>query len=379
MLFAGSKTAAGTGPADVTWVRPFAWSPDGKSILAGLGTFVSAGVVSGSRLVTMSVADGTVTTLKDLGRTFPDNASFSPDGRFIMYDYAPEDHDRRDVFIMAADGSSHAPLIDYGGSHDTALAWVDPGRVLYVSDRSGSRDVWLLRVNRGKRVGESVVVRRSVGDALRSLGVTRDGSILTERVLQLSDVLTAAIDPVTGRATGEPGPLVRAQSGVTRGQATWAPDGSRIAYFQTARASGRARTLAVHDLRTGGVRSYPLTTENPERLVWRPDGKAIVFNGAAEGASGGESLYLVDLETGAVTPIARAIQAAFSPDGRYLYYPRQGELFRRDLTSGSEDVIHRGQGARDARTNELRAEFVSGVSHELKTPITLDANRFERG
>jgi Tol biopolymer transport system component len=344
-LFAGATVSiADTRPGDVTWAHPFGWSPDGKYILAGFGSFVSAGVVGRSSLVLLSVSDGSVKNLKALGRSHPRNAAFSPDGRFIVYDYPPAIDDIRDVFIMAADGTGHRPLVQDPVSHDTALTWVDRQHVLYASDRMGTNDAWMIGVDGGVPVGEPRLVRRAVGDRVTSLGLSASGSLLTEVFLQLSDVVTVRIDPQTGRAATSPVPLPRAQTGTVRGQATWSPDGSRIAYFETPRSSGRAPSLAVQDVRTGGVRLYPLGIQNPERTVWRPDGQAIVFNAAAQEDQGGERLFVVDLVSAAVSTIGQGVQAAFSSDSRYLYYPRSATLIRRDFASGTEDTIYRGPG-----------------------------------
>jgi Tol biopolymer transport system component len=345
-LFDGpARRIQDTGPTDVTWAHPFAWSPDGKSILAGFGAFVSAGVVGRTRLVLVSTSDGTVRTLKDLGRSFPRNAIFSPDGRFIVYDYPPAADDIRDVFIMAADGSGHRRLVEDAVSHDQVLVWLDATRVVYTSDRMGTRDAWLLELENGRPAKAPVLVKRSVGDNIRSLGVSNDGALVAEVFMQLSDVLTVRIDEKTGRAAGQPVPLTRAQTGMSRFQATWSPDGSRIAYFQAPRSSGRAPSLAVQDFHSGGVRSYPLGIQNPERPVWRPDGRAIVFNAAAPDDAGGEHLFLVDLETGAVSTIAPGIQAAFPKDSKFLYYPVAGAVVRRDLSKGEDVQIHPGPGA----------------------------------
>lgn len=364
VLFQGPNVSIRTAkPGDVTWIMPYDWSPDGRRILAGFGTFVSAGVVGRSRLVLVDAVDGQVKALKDLGRGAPGGARFSPDGRLVVYDYAPAADDRRDIFIMASDGSGHRPLIAEAAIHETVFDWAPDGRILYATDRRGTRELYALSLRNSTPSGEAVVIARNVGET-RLLGRTPDGTILTETYLQLSDVLSAPIDGDTGRATRSLSPLPRPQPGMVRSQATYSPSGTRIAFFQKpmfARA-----TLVVQNLETGGSQTFPLAIQNPERPVWRPDEAAIAFNAAAQHDAGGERLYLLDLKSGAVSQLTEGgVQVAFSPDGRYMYHPGQAVLFRRDLADGSETVIHRGAGVNRALLmspdGRWLATFLSGA------------------
>jgi Tol biopolymer transport system component len=363
VLFSGPVVTPPTAqPGDVTWIWPYDWSPGGK-ILVGFGEFVGAGVVGRSRLVVVDARDGQVTTLKDLGRGAPGRAQFSSDGRFVVYDYAPTADDRRDIFVMASDGSGHRPLIAEATSHETVFDWGQDGRLLYVSDRRGTRELFAVPLREAVVSGEPLAITHLVGETTL-LGQTTDGTILTEVYLQLSDVLSAPVDPQTGRATRALAPLPRPQPGMIRSQGTYSPSGTRIAFFQKPMFS-RA-TLVVQDLTTGGIQTFPLTTQNPERPVWRPDERAIAFNAAAQNDAGGERVYLLDLSTGNASQLTdQGVQVAFSPDGKYLYYPGKATVVRREIATSSETEIHRGPGAGRALVvspdGRWLATFLSGT------------------
>jgi sugar lactone lactonase YvrE len=65
----------------VDWVVPLAVSPDGEQILTALGSGVGAGTLGTAELALIAAADGTKRTLRTFDGSFPNAASFSPDGR----------------------------------------------------------------------------------------------------------------------------------------------------------------------------------------------------------------------------------------------------------------------------------------------------------
>jgi len=79
------------------------WSPEGKHILA---TFSKKDGTSQTVLV--SVADGSVRVLPTMGPSslITTNMAFSPDGRWIVYDFPPrEEFSERDIYLLSTDGS----------------------------------------------------------------------------------------------------------------------------------------------------------------------------------------------------------------------------------------------------------------------------------
>lgn len=120
---------------------------------------------------------------------------------------------------------------------------------------------------------------------------------------------------------------------------SWSPDGSRLAYFGTPRASWNDWTnlnLLVYDFRTKKTKTL-ITLKNeraPQAAAWSPDGKQIAFSMVktldAFSGSGyapreiGTGLVLVDTETGKLQPVqfsdglSCVSDPNWSPDGKYL-------------------------------------------------------------
>ena len=60
---------------------------------------------------------------------------FSPDGQWIVYDFAPEEESpERDIYLLPSDGSGGMPLVEHP-VNDFVLGWAPDGKsVLFASD-----------------------------------------------------------------------------------------------------------------------------------------------------------------------------------------------------------------------------------------------------
>lgn len=321
----------------VTWVAPLAWSPDAKHILAVLGIPAGEGTVRSAELALVSTADGAKKTLKTFDGAMPEGATFSPDGRFIAYDFQTAgDSPARDVFVISADGARETPVAADRSTHDRLLGWLPDGHLLFTSDRSGIVDAMAVRMVNGTPQGSAFVVKRGVGP-IEPLGITKTGSVFVQKVVDVREIYIAELDPATGRAVRPPSPLPRTQPSGLRTQPAWSPDGSRIAYVQS--APGVPQSVVVQTMSTNAVRVYPVPVRNIDWPLWQPDGRGFTFDGTGE--DNVQRTFKLDLESGTVSPFSDSIVAGLSPDGEYLYgetRQRRG-LLRRRLSDGTTTVV----------------------------------------
>ena len=137
-------------------LRPVDWDSEGKLILGVL--FHSLGDGDNrwtQQIVTVSATDGSPTVLKTFegtGRTLG-QLCFSPDGRFVAYDFPASQEGNRDIFVLSVADGEVTTLVK-NPAEDRLLGWV-PGSeaVLFLSDRTGSEGAWLVPVADGKPQG----------------------------------------------------------------------------------------------------------------------------------------------------------------------------------------------------------------------------------
>jgi Tol biopolymer transport system component len=323
------------------WIRPHAWSPDGRSLLA---LFMRKDGTS--EIATISLVDKKVTVIRKVDAKNPQIA-LSPDGALIAYSMAPDrGSGKRDVFLMNWDGSGHEAIVSAPGD-DYVLGWSPDGcRLVFASDRTGSCGVWSVRIKDGRVDGSPQWLKSDLTpDPLR---LTPDGTLHYMSFESAFDVYTAPIDPVTGRPLAPPAAVRSRRAGIRTGP-DWSLDGKSLAFKFFASTEDKSRTQAqitILDLATGEEVQVDsgVTSPNPYMGVrWSPDGNSVLLIGTKSDTE--EGIYQVGIPGGETRILIRfppqkhCLQAAWSLDGQSIFYFLGGNpsrLLRRDLASGTD-------------------------------------------
>jgi Tol biopolymer transport system component len=371
---------------------PLDWSSDAGTLLAGRSCESAADGVDNFQLVLVSVEDGTAHLVKDFGRdAFGGARVFSSDDRYIVYDVPVEaDSAMRDIWIVAADGSSDAPIVQHP-ANDRLLGWV-PGTddVVFLSDRNGTWDAWAVTVANGKAQSAPRLLQRNIGE-VQPIDFTADGRLFYQTYTRWWSTSVAPFDAATGQVDRESAVAVRRSNM----NVDWSPDGQYLALVGEEHGPGGPgfeyrRPLRIQHLASGEERELGRLKQT-RRPHWSPDGGSILINArdkAREDDAYRGGLYLVDVESGDVSHVLDmpdgtvwwyGFEAEWSADGRAIIYSaynddaREGRLVWRELASGTERELYR-DSCLTSRTLDLAPDgrhLVFGIKDSVGGSPTL--------
>jgi serine/threonine protein kinase/Tol biopolymer transport system component len=326
--------------------RPIEWSRDGAQILLLL-----ADKDGSQRLALADVATGAPHVVHEFRGGAPLGVSLSKDARYIAYDWpAQPPSPRRELHIVAADGSGEHRLLAPRDSSDRFPLWTPDGRYLFfISDRSGTPEGWLVPVQDGRAIDEPILIVRNLGRT-NSLGITRDGAYYYRLQTGAFQVYEVDLDPVTMAPAGKPRPVPSRLSGSTIGP-SYAPDGLHLAFISVrddAVMAQATKVIVVRDRQTAVEREIvpAINLDVTPSPAWSPDGRMLLVRGTDQANQWGA--FIVDAATGAIrfrvtwprTEMTEYGWVCWTNDGEAILFEhaRRG-IVRRPVGEDSETVV----------------------------------------
>jgi len=321
-------------------VYPIDWSPDAGSILA-LCKRNKTAAVQAFELTLISTADGSVRVLRSLTSAWNlfERASFSPDGRFVAYSVVREGSPPHgDVFLMTADGRNEVVVAGHP-AEDELLGWTPDGTSLvFLSDRSGTWDIWSVHITGGKQQGEPELLKKHFGYHVPEvLGFAPDGSFYYKTHTSSGGLYNGAVDLETGKVLVPPAPVTTRYTG-PQNFVTWSPDGRNLAYVSIRGSIGPGNNiLTIRSAATGEERLLSPRLRGVHQISWAPDGRSVIAYGITETET---AIFRIDAETGENTRLAgRGLFPQLCPDGKTLVFMGGGGIRKRNLDTGEESVV----------------------------------------
>jgi Tol biopolymer transport system component len=331
------------------------WSPDGRHLAATLHNVDDRTW----RIVLIAVADGSTTTLKSMEWRESVLGGFSPDGRYLVY-AVPKLVSTTDngIYSIAVDGSRESTLVR-GPAEDMWPVWTPDGRaVVFLSDRSGTQDLWSVAVVEGKPRGEPMLVRGGVGNIV-NMGFTRDGDYFYGTRNLTRDVYVAEMNGDTLELRTELRRLSDQYVGSNMAP-SWSPDGRFLAFVRG--ADRLKRSIVLRSLIDGSERTLPFKIADgiavgASGVTWLPDGRSILVP-EADYTKRISTIHKIDVESGHSEAILQdrfgklQFRFAASPDGRIIYFTRSEvgsgarrllRLIKKDVSSGSETELYQAE------------------------------------
>jgi Tol biopolymer transport system component len=314
--------------------QAFDWSPDAGSILA-LRSVSSKGI----ELVLISTVDGSVRVLRSIASApyMLTRASFSPDGRSVAFSLVNEGNPPHgDVFLMTVDGRNEVVVAGHP-AEDELLAWTPDGRsLLFLSDRSGTWDIWTVHITGGKQQGEPELLKKDFGRDSNFFGFAPDGSLYYKTATPLGHLYYGEVDLETGKVIVPPATVTTRYNGPPS-RSTWSPDGRSLLYISCGREIGNGNNnLTIRSTATGEERFLSTRLRKVWDIYWAPDSRTVLAWGMTVKEN---ALFRIDTETSEITKLADGRWAPrLSPDGKTLVYMGKGGIIKRNLDTGEESV-----------------------------------------
>jgi len=327
-----------------SFVLPLDWSPDAGSILAlSCRNFNQRNETS--ELTLISTADGSVRVLRSITSAWGmlKRASFSSDGRFVAFSLVREGSPPHGaVFLMTADGRNEVVVAGHP-AEDELLGWTPDGRSLvFLSDRSGTWDIWTVHITGGKQQGEPELLKKDFGYGAEVLGFAPDGSFYYKTVTRLGGLYNGAVDLETGKVLEPPAPVTTRYTGPPD-QPIWSPDGRNLLYISRWGRFGPGNNmLTIRSAATGEERFLSPRLRFVTQISWAPDGRSVIARGVAETDF---ETFRIDAETSEITKLAdQGNLPHLCPDGKTLVFGQRGTgggLFikKRNLDTGEESEV----------------------------------------
>jgi Tol biopolymer transport system component len=337
--------------AGIRWISPLSWSHDHQWIAFTMTTRQS----EDKRLCLVAAVGGDPRIL-DAAAEFG-TAAFSPDGRHLVYSRAPDDRPLRDIYAVALDTGTTAPLIR-DDADKWVIGWSPDGRtLLFRRNRDGASSIWEAPFANGE-AGPARLLRAVSRDA-EQMGFARSGSWFYRVYPRPSWKLRILeIDFMTGEV-GISSPTTFTTPSAWF-PASWSADARWLASVSSASPDGRR--VAIHSKDGSELRQVKPALAAFETVAWSPDGQTFATIGNDPNRRRG--LYRVDARAGDATLLAEgaSLFRAWSPDGSKVYFDRviadgsrDIEIVEKDVTSARERRVHRGASGVEANQTRVLA------------------------
>jgi Tol biopolymer transport system component len=315
------------------YVQPLDWSPDAGSILA----------LRDRSLNLISTADGSERVLRSntSGSSLEfQTASFSPDGLHIAFSFVRDGSPSQgDVYLMSVDGRNEVVVAGHP-AEDRLLTWTPDGKnLLFLSDRSGTWDLWAVHITGGKQQGEPELLKKDFGRDSKVIGFAQDGSLFYKNYTSSGGLYKGEIDLETGKVLVPP-VLVTTRYDGPPNLSRWSPDGSNLLYLS--RWGGIIpgnNILTIRSNSTGEERFLSPRLRYVNQISWAPDGHSIIALGIKETET---EIYKIDIENSAITKLAGSnhFSPNLCPDGKTLVFMKAGPIIMKcNLDTGVESEV----------------------------------------
>lgn len=330
-------------------VYPYCWLSDNEIII----NIRKKGTKS--QFGSYNILDGTIEILETFN-TRNWKLTSSPDENYIAYDFKNETQDGAlDINLLSMDAKGEVALVE-NPANDKVLGWMPKGKeFLFISDRSGTWDLWAIAVDNGKPIGQERRLYTDIGE-VEPMGITKNGECYFGFSRRNFTTYIATFNIKTGELLEQEGkPIIGSNF-----QAKWSPDGQYLAYIKDGNIkSDNPRQLTIQDLKTGAERKIGNSLYLVLDPRWSPDGNSLIVIGTDKSVlstNAWQGVYQVDVKTGKTAEIlllsdykynmpkdasAPLSNIEWSLDGKSIFYLFfKDRLVKHNLKTGEDKILY---------------------------------------
>jgi Tol biopolymer transport system component len=223
--------------SEVLW--PAEWSKDGKYILGTLLRVIQEKPRKVDHdIALLKVADGSIKLIKSQDGRKCKFYKLAPDNSYVLCDFQQNSDDgARDIIKIDTETGAETRMIYHPADDSAPFLSPDGDYLVFLSDRTGLRGLWGLKIEDSNPVGEPTLLKGDLGNSFFPNTLTADGSLIYSIWMQAFNVKTAMLDFKSGKVISPPEVFAKRFEGKNF-MPSWSPDGKRIAFTHYLRSGG---------------------------------------------------------------------------------------------------------------------------------------------
>ena len=283
----------------------------------------------------ISNADGRNTSIVSREKEFQNvlhiEPAWSPDEKWIAFQRRGGGFGKAKIYVLNVDTQEMHPVTGEDDMYEIDHTWSGSGRYIYYSgQRHGAINIWRVALDKdAKPLGPPEPVTSGGGNDIQGAGAHLSDRLVYAQQKYNSDIWSLPVNPVTGKATGEPKRLVKTDREDSRGAI--AKHHRWIAFNSNRDGS---MNIWIQHLDTG--QSWPVTRGPRDGEIggdyqpnWSPDDRSLVFFSFRSGSG---DIYRIDLDADGqpvgdpmkpqqlTTHASNNLNPFYSPDGTRIVY-----------------------------------------------------------